>query len=274
MSSERLVERRKWFRAFPEGTLEFMVITRVLALLFLIALAVVGGTQRPFVLIGLVGILWVDYVLLLWWVVQVAMDLQCVSEGSEAGDSSDRRVRIGVRAALPSVAAAAALLPWSKLMMVVTGSAVPALTNTLPAVAGVAFCLLLVPAYRALRRVELGAPLWTMLSLVPVVHYFALHRIGQGLDRRIEEQLRARGERPESIHSAAPAFIAADVSWVLSILPWAVIAGIVLVKGWPAGGAFKVGPVCGTVLAAIFAIANLAAMERVQRQITALIRKV
>lgn len=273
MNSERLLERRRWFRAFPEGTLEFMVITRVLALLFLIALAVVGGTQRPFVLIGLVGVLWVDYVLLLWWAVQVAMDLQFVRKGTKSGDTSDRRARFGVSAALPSVAAAAALLPWGKLLTVVTGSAAPAVSSTLPVVAGVAFCLLLLPAYRALQRIELGSPFWTMLFLVPVIHYFALHRIAQGLDRRIREQLQQRGERPESLHSATPAVIAADVGWALSILPWAVIAGVVLVNGWPAGGAFKAGPVCGTILAAFFAIANLAALERVQHQIVTLIRK-
>ena len=43
-------------------------------------------------------------------------------------------------------------------------------------------------------------------------------------------------------------------------------------RGWPSG-TLKMAPVCGTILASFFAIANLAAMEGVQRQMVSLIRK-
>jgi hypothetical protein len=273
MTADRLLERRKWFRVFPEGTLEFMIITRVLALLMLIALAVVGGAQRPFVLVGLAGILWVDYALLLCWVVQLAMDLRCASDGQGAHDTPRRRTTVAVQAILPSMAAVTALMPWGSLMRVVTGNPSPALAAMISAAAAIVFVALLWPAYRALRSIELGSPIWTILFLIPLLHFFALHRLASGLDARIHGQLRSRGERVEPTHSASMAVIAADVMWVLTILPWAVIVGIVLVNGWPAHSAFKIGPVCGTMLAALFAIANLAAMESVQRQIVTLIRK-
>lgn len=273
MNAERLAERRKWFRVFPEGTLEFVIITRVFTLLLMIALAVVGGTQRPFVLIGLAGILWLDYVLLLWWVIQVADDLHGATGSDTAAVSPAARAKLGIQAALPSVAAVAAFMPWSKLITVVTGSASPVLAGAISTAAALAFVVLIWPAYRALRSIQLGSPLWTILLLVPLLHFFALHRIASALGGRIQAELGRRGEPEHATQGGSGALIAADITWVLCILPWAVVAAIVLINGWPAGGAFKAGPVCGTMLAATFAITNLAALERVQRQMVALIQK-
>ncbi|HOM49931.1 MAG TPA: hypothetical protein PLT93_02150 [Phycisphaerae bacterium] len=273
MTAERLLERRKWFGVFPEGTLEFMIITRVLALLMLIALAVVGGAQRPFVLAGLAGILWVDYALLLSWAIQVAMDLRCASGEQGLDDTPRRRTAVTIQAMLPSLAAVIALMPWSSLVRVVTGSSSPVLAGVISGAAVIAFLALLWPAYRALRGIDLGSPIWTILFLVPLLHFFASHRLACGLDARIRDQMRSRGERVETVHGANVAVIVADVMWILTILPWAIVIGIVCVNGWPAHRAFKLGPVCGTMLAALFAIANLAALEAVQRQIVALISK-
>lgn len=274
MNRDSLMERRKWFRVFPEGTLEFNIITRVLALMMLMALAIVGGTQRPVVLVGLFGILWLDYVLLLWWVVQVATDLRAVSDPIEAGQSSSRRAWVAVQAALPSIAAVAALLPWPSLLAMLTGSGSHAtMARSFQAISGLVFIVTLVPAYRALQSIRLSSPVWTILLLVPLLHFFALHRIASGLDARLAEQLQNRGDRPGALGSASGAMLAADLTYVLSILPWALVIAIVLVRGWPTSGAFKAGPVCGTMIAALFAIANLAAMEAVQRKVVALIRR-
>jgi hypothetical protein len=177
-------------------------------------------------------------------------------------------------AALPSVAAAVALIPWEGLLTVLTGTRPQAsLTIGLPLVAAAVFLVLAWPAFRVLRRIELGSPVWTILLLTPVLHFFALHRIASGLDVRITDQLRNRSERPAAQRSATGALMIADATWVLSVLPWAIVVGVVVLYGWPSSGAFKIGPVCGTALAAVFAIANLAALESVQRQIVALLRK-
>lgn len=274
MNGEKLVERRKWFRVFPEGTLEFLIITRVLALMMMMALAIVGGTQRPTVLIGLIGILWIDYALLLWWVVQVAMDLRFVAGESPDDAQAGLRARVAVTAILPSIAAAMALLPWDGVVLVITGARHEGtLLTILPVIAAVGFIALLFPAYRALRSIGLGSSVWTVLLLIPVLHFVALHRIAGGLDVRIREQLRGRGLRDEDMRSASASLIAADVIWVLTMLPWAAVVVIAISRGWPVGGAFKIGPICGTLLAAVFSIANLAALESVQRQIVALVRK-
>lgn len=269
MNSERLAERRKWFRVFPEGTLEFAIITRILALLLLISLAVVGGTQRPLIVVSLVIVLWVDYALLMWWVLQVAMDLRMVADGSVL-DSPSSRAKIGFKVILPSVAAVAGLAPWGQVMSVVVGGT--GMLGWLPVAAGVAFVILCIPALRALRKVGVGSSRWTALLLVPIIHWFALHRIAAGLHGRIAEQLQARGI-DKAPYSPEVTLAIADATLVLSILPWMVMVGYGLACGWSNQGAFKFGPVCGTVLAALFAIANLAALEAVQRQIVTLIRK-
>lgn len=273
MSGEFLAERRKWFRVFPEGTLEFLIITRVLILLMLLALTIAGGSQRPFILTLLVGILWVDHALLVCWGMQVAGDLQIISTGDSSRDENAMRRRgaLGALVLLPSVAAAVALVPWATLFKVLGYKA--SLAQAATAIAIVMFVATFVPAYRILRRLNIGSPLWTALLLVPVVHWFALHRIAAGLDARVQDELLARAVPADKLRSPGPALLLADITWVLTVLPWAIMLAVVLARGWPSNTLFTAGSVCGTVLAAAFAIANLAAMEAVQRQIVSLIRK-
>lgn len=268
MNAERLAERRKWFRVFPEGTLEFAIITRILALFLLLALSVVGGTQRPMIVMGLIFVLWVDYALLIWWLLQVALDLRMLMGATDA-DTPTRRAKIFIKAILPSIAAVIALVPWQQLMLILAGGT--SMPRWIPLAAGLAFVILCVPALRGLREAQVGSGLWAVLLLVPILQWPASHRLAGNLHRRICEQLQARTET--AVHPPRAAMAIADVTWVLGVLPWATIAGYVLVQGWSGQAVLKFGMVCGTVFAAFFAIANLAAMEAVQRQLVALIRK-
>ena len=270
MDAERLAQRRRWFRSFPEGTLEFAIITRVLALMLLMALAIVGGTQRPLVLVALAIVLWVEYAMLIWWLVQLGTDLRELTDGS-AGDSARRRVTTSVKAVLPSVAVVLALAPWGRVATDTFGGAA-SVVHWVQVAAVVLFLVSLLPAYRALKDARVGASLWTGLLLVPIVHWFALHRLAAGLDRRIDEQLRARGQEKAS-RPLGLSLPIADATWVLTLLPWAAVLAYSLAHGWSNSSAFKLLPVCGTLLAVLFAIADLAALEGVQRQIVTLIRK-
>jgi hypothetical protein len=237
----------------------------------LLALAVVGGSQRPLVLAALTFVLWLDYALIMWWVIQVATDLRSISTGF-GGDTPGRRAGIGLKVILPSVAAMVALIPWTQVLSVVGAAGKANLFKPVPMVAGVAFVVLLIPAYRTLRTIGVGSSLWAGVLLIPIFHWFAMHRVAADLDRRIDEQLKVRGFEKAS-RRLGIALAIADVTWVLSILPWAGVVAFALIRGWSMGGVFKAGPVCGTILAAFFAIADLAAMEGVQRQIVTLIRK-
>ncbi len=271
MNGELLAQKRKWFRLFPEGTLEFTIITRVLALMLLMALAVAGGAQRPFVLAALVGVLWIDYALLIWWALQLAGDLNDLTGVSVPTRSAQRRDLSRAVVLLPSVGIAVALIPWSTLLSFFDLSS--GLAKVLTGVGAVGFLATLVPAYRALKSSQVGSPLWSALLLFPVLHWFALHRVAAGLDRRVRQGLIERGIPAEKHRNPSVVLLLSDFSGVLGLAPWVAVVVVSVYRGWPSGGMFKVAPVCGTILAALFAIANLAALEGIQRQFVTLLRK-
>ncbi|MCL2330842.1 MAG: hypothetical protein FWC56_06030, partial [Phycisphaerae bacterium] len=320
MDGERLIERRKWFRVFPEGTLEFTIVTRVLALVLLISLAVVGSAQRPLALAALAFILWVDYALLMWWMIQVATDLLLVC-GKLPDDTPSYRMPLGLRVVLPSVAFSLMVIPWVDLLTILGLGAkanyfrfvpvvgvvlfllflVPAYRSSsyrvrlgfkiiLPSVAVllavtpwvdlltilgfgsmttvlgvgvktqyfiapiagvVLFLLFFVPAYKSLLRIGVNSPIWASVLLIPIFHWFALHRVAAVMDRRIDHQLRARGFEKLS-HRPRLAIGMADITWLLGVVPWLVVLIFVLLRGWPMGGAFRGGVVCSTILTALF----------------------
>jgi len=273
MNDDFVTERKKWFRFFPEGSIEFLLITRVLALLLLAALAVISSPQRPAVLVALAFLLWVDYVLMLWWVIQLATDLDDLFQEVPPNPNvaHRRRTRTALLAVLPSVAAVLLLAPWLDVLNAFHPSSL--FRETLPRVMlpvlGSLFIIFVFIAQYALRRIRLGPALWTLLLLVPVVHWFAMHRLLSPLQKRIQERYGERDDasgHPEQGPSIS--LILADVTWLLSILPW----GIVIVLALQDCSWSPVVPLCGTMLASVFAVADLAAMERLQRQFVGLLQ--
>jgi hypothetical protein len=110
-----------------------------------------------------------------------------------------------------------------------------------------------------------------VLFLIPIVHWFALHRLLSSLDARLKEAASRRGQPGTSGEANTVTIALADVTWVLSVLPWAIMLVVSLVRGgWPGG---RVMPVCGTLIASVFVVADLAAMEGIQRRFVALVRK-
>jgi len=273
MNKPVVTERQTWFRFFPEGSVEFLVVTRVLALLMLAALIVVRSNQRPLVLVALVALLWLDYLLMLWWAIQVTTDLDDLFSEPQPGDQEVRyrRVRVGLQAALPSAVAVVVLAPWPALMGSLESSmALGHLGRwvTVP-VFGVLFVVALFFAQRALQRVRLGRPGWTLLFLIPVLHWFAMHRLLLGLEARFQQRCGEQGQPPGDDLRSGLALVLADVSWVLSVLPW----GMVVVWVWWRGSWPAVAPGCGTLLAGLFAVADLAALEQLHRRLVGFIQK-
>ena len=271
MSGSILEQRKRWYRYFPEGSLEFLVATRVLAVVLLLAMVVMHDVQRPVILTALIGVLWFDYVLIVWWAICMTLDLDLLA-GQEptAPETATRGWLIGLKVCLPSVAAAFGLAPWPTLP-VLRRALLPGLTVG-RALALVLFVVLAVVAQRTMQRIRLGKPFWTALALIPGLHWFALHRIAAGLEARIDHNA-----QPAQAQSAPPspssvAMSAADVTWVLCMLPWLVVLVLSVARGWPGGFPASVFPFCGMFLAAVFGIADLAALERVQRHFTRMIR--
>lgn len=268
---ENVLARRNWFRFFPEGTVEFNAIVRVLAVMLLATLLVVPGTQRPIVLTAIAALLWLDAVLLIWWFVQVVTDLDEIESPGTRGEPARRRFMIGLLAALPSIPAVLLIAPWAQALISRQAVRVSLLQVLVPLLL-ILFVVLLVIGYRRLQDLRLNAPLWTALLLVPITHWFALHRLLPTLRRRIADQT-ARANLPRQDFGSG-ATIVADVSLIASLLCW----GLVLVLPSHGGVVLRLLDKTafggGLFFAAVFAISEIAAMEQVQRQLVWLIRKV
>lgn len=281
-----VVRRRRWLSFFPEGTIEFLVITRVLAVLMLLSLMIATGVQRPAILVALMGILWLDYVIMMWWVVGLGFDLpqlagvplEAPGEASGVPARGGERSWTAVRACLPSIAAFLGLAPWMMMLRYYRpGLNFSAWVNLVfgPGMV-VVFILLAVPAWRSLRRLSVGSPVWAALLLVPGLHWLATHRVTRRLERRMYEHVRssageAQAARFEGGSLAVPI---ADATWLLTALPWLVVAVLsVGYDAWPHRLPAMLLPFCGMLVGAVFAVANVAALEHTQKQFMALMRR-
>src|SRR4030095_16365697 len=113
MIDDNLSQRKSWFRYFPDGTIEFTVITRVLALMFLAGLAMVSIAQRPTTMTLLWAIIWVDYALVLSWAIQINVDLENLSQTAPVSAElcKQRRVQELFWLAIPSILILLLIIP-------------------------------------------------------------------------------------------------------------------------------------------------------------------
>ena len=268
MSESNLVARRTWFRFFPEGSLEFVVITRVLLVMNLLALAALPGSQRVLALMGLAGLLWLDYTLTLWWLVQMGGDLRALDDAERpASDARRQRVRAAIRVILPATFLVILLAPWPTIIHL-TGPVLAAVRIGL----GILFLASLAVGCRTCRTLDLGGGRWTPLLLVPVLHWPALHRVLMRLHKTLAEHPARNANKTDAGPGLAVAL--ADLTWIVSALPWLIITGLVIAKGqWPTGATGYLLPTCGTCVAAVFVVIDVAAMENIQRRFVVLFRK-
>ena len=106
--------------------------------------------------------------------------------------------------------------------------------------------------------------------LVPVVHWLALHRMMRQMYLRIAHH-RQEADEADGADTVVPGMLAADVLWVFCMLPWVAYALVWLFRGHQPS--ITLVAVFGAVLAALFAIVELASMEQLQRRFVSLIRK-
>jgi len=269
MTKDTLAQRRNWFRYFPEGTLEFLVITRVLAVLLLIALMIVTATQKNMVLIALSVLAWADYLLVSWWLVQMTTDLDDLLQEPDPQDPNAHRrpVTTTVLSALPSCAAFLILAPWAQVFFGSGGSR-ETITRVLIPVFFLTFLVLSAFAQRELKRIKLGPPIWTLLFLIPGLHWLALHRLVGGLHERLRQRGGQEGESTEKQKiGGGMEILVADVTWVMAVLPWFIVVCLSVVKTDSGDAtAQNIGMLCGTFMVIVFVIADLAAMETLQQR--------
>ena len=261
--SQALNHRRAWFGLFPEGSVEFLLPTRILLVVLLLAMAGVHETQRSKVFLALCLMLWADYSVVLWWTIQAAADLCGLESLTGRAQFISSRLRAGILVSLPSAALFLLFAPWQELVFesAVTIATVSRITTPLLLVL---YLLLLFPGLRVLKQLGFGSTLCNLLLLVPLVHWFALHRLLTQLRRRIHTLNGATGHEGPAL-----AIPLADATWVVGMLPWIMLLAIAAVRqNW-----FRLVVPCGALLAAVFSVADVAAIEGVQRELASLLRK-
>jgi hypothetical protein len=267
-----LAERRAWFRHFPEGTLEFLLVTRVLALILLAGLTVVRGSQRPAILLVLGALVLVDYLLILWWSIQLVVDLEdLAAPGSANADQArKRRMSTFLGAMLPAFFAMLCLTPVLEFTEPDPVRRQRLATFFYPAM-GAGYLLILYFAYRRLVSIRFGPKGWVILFFCPGLHFFALHRLLAAWQRQLHERLRASQIRTDPAAGATLLF--ADIAWVVTMLA----VGLLVVMSRQQDAAWvdrmhSVAYFTTALLAAIFSIAQVALMENVQRRFLAALR--
>jgi hypothetical protein len=275
MSNPALVERRQWLAYFPQGRIEFLIVTRVLAVLLAAALIVMQEFQRPLVFVALGAVLWVDHVLVIWWLAQIAFDLRQLNTSSESPANEASRFAGSIWATLSISAACCLILPWPAAMRVMAMQFSDGLTAAISVIALIVFIVSTGLAWRELSRMQFGSAVWIVLLMVPGLHWFATHRLVNGLHRRIVRVLESAGSSKEGESPSLPAVAVADVAWVATVLPWLVVTVMTLMRNeWPAALPYSVSTMCATLMSAVLAVANLGALEGLQKSFVRLLNKV
>lgn len=294
--ADLLMKRRQWFSFFPEGTLEFLVVTRVLALMLLGTLVIVPSSQRSQVLTALAAVVWIDYALTVCWLAHLASDLEDMFESPSCracghdlsanpsaicpacgkptrGDpsSTSRRSWDALLMLAPSVFAFLAIAPWPQIVPGGTSAHSQALL-VLRGGSAALFAATLIPAYRALRRHALPSGWRTAILLIPIAHWFALHRLLASLHARVRDC--ALNQRlPVSQESGAGgAAVAADAFLVIGVFFW-LTWGVMLTTGRTGGILLALIQAGAIGAGGLFAITEVAALEYLQRRFVALIRR-
>lgn len=273
MTENTLTQRRQWYQCFPEGTIEFNLVTRVVALGIMGALAVLPESQHVLIKNGLIGILWFDALLIIWWAVQIGTDLETSMDPARISphEAHRRSLVFAFLAMLPTLPALLLLAPWAQLVIRNEASRASWMGILVP-VLSLCFVVSLLLATWILKRLRIAAAGWTLLWLVPVFHLLALHRVIKTFQSRIQNRRTDMGLQPDERHAMSGSLIAADIVWLLSVIPW----GVLVVRSW-GDSAFVIGLpgkmliVVGTVMFAVFSAVQLSLMERLQRQFLGLI---
>jgi len=120
----------------------------------------------------------------------------------------------------------------------------------------------------------LKSTVWTVMFMIPFVHWFAMHRLLMKLENSLHQRSQAAGIPDIEDGGIGPLVMVSDIMWFLSMLPWGgIIILNILHNWWPSGIPAVAVPLCGILFAILFSIVNLAVLENLQRRFVALIRK-
>jgi len=265
--SELLARRRRWFRSFPEGRLEFIAVIRLLWVIGLFVLPLMPAVERVYGTMALGIVFIVDAALALAWVAQMLADRNSWM-GEDAFPSSRPARPWGLCVALVilsylllfSFGATFLHLPWE------TARVHPGAVRVVRWMLLAAYIASVPIVWSSLRSLGVRSQLATALLAVPLLHWWAVRHIGANV--AAEFARRTISTSPDEAAFSRAAVVAADAVWTV----WLVVMAVIFtVSGLRAGLAWQ--PACCSLLAAVAGIADMAAMEAIQRAYLAYVQR-
>lgn len=272
MNDSSVQERRQWFFYFPEGSIEFFLVTRVMLILLLLTLVVVAQQHYAHVLLALAVMLWTDYALAFGWAVQMTTDLDAIRRPITADQAYRRRLRSIVVGLLPSIPFFLLISPWPNLLSEVASERISLWRIAVPIMVS-SYIVLLFLAQRVLRDLGVGSIVHRCILLVPLLHWFALYPWMLQFDRELNRLAEEKNDPHLTRSGPGAAISLSRFSWFLGILPWMfLLPARMFGVPWLNGSLFMAAAVCSLLFTCVFAVADTAAMENVQRKFVTLIR--
>lgn len=255
---ELLATRRRWFRSFPEGPLEFVAAVRLLWILALFVVPVIGGFLRAYGTIGIAVLLLADLGLTMWWLSRLLSDRDCWLDGKPIGPSEIAWT--GIRPTAAAVVAQGLLFAFGLSFLAVRFETARMHPGAVVAVRWALFAayLLAVPfVVTTCRTAGLRGRWSTPLLAIPFVHWWVVRRFAAEAGESLAAQVARQSNRDPGFSRIG--FIFADVTWVVLIL---VLVADLLTGGVGTRVTFQ--GLCSALIVGVAAIADMAALEATQ----------
>jgi hypothetical protein len=254
-SQELLAVRRRWFRSFPEGPLEFVAAARLVWILALFAAPVLGGLLRTYAAFGIALLLLADVGLTMRWLTGLAGDRDCWLHGKPIPDEPIGRADL--RPTVSVILAQGFLLGFGLSFLPLpfeTARVHPGAVVVGRWVALAAFCVAIPFIVATCRAAGLGNRWSVVLLAVPFLAWWPVRRLAGEIGASLAEQ--AARQSHKDLGFSRVGFVFADAMWVVMVL--------VLVVDLAVGGIWTRATfqgLCSGLVVAVAAIADVAAME-------------
>jgi hypothetical protein len=253
LQRELAAQRRRWYRSFPEGTLEFVSVTRILWIIALFVLPIAAGSQRAVAACGISILLLIDFALVMAWLTRLTLDSRAWRDTAPMSLRAARwRAGFATSATITSHACVF-LFAWTFLPLPIGAVRQhPEILGTLRWALVALFVIAIPFTILFARRAGLPGGGAALLLTVPILAWWSARhsaaRISRDLLRSVDPAAPDRDARA--------GLILADVLWALLIL--LIAANLYFPGGWKG---VSLQSMCSGLGVAFAAIADVAALE-------------
>ncbi len=256
----RLAARRRWFRSFPDGSLEFVAAIRIVWILAFFAAPVIGGFLQVYATLAIGAVLLLDFGLVMTWLVRITADRDAWARRGTAENPAGARSGASLTAiALIAQALLLAFLALSFLRLPLEIVRThPGVANTARWVLLAAYAVAAVATARSCRSAGLRSRASGILLAAPLLSWWALRRFARDVAAPMTNEVQVLKKPP---HLSGAGFVMADAAWLAALV--VSVAVVLLARNMGMHATWQ--NACSGILLAVAAIADVAALESVQR---------